>query len=88
MLNTNKNESDISWCKGKFWVVRLPVLVFMFYLLYQNIFNHEYFGFIKYFDLIIHEAGHWILMPFGETLTILGGSLMQLNFGGSLIILG
>ena len=78
MLNTNKNESNKSWCKGKSWLVRLPVLVFMIYLLYQNIFNHEYFGFIRYFDLIIHEAGHWIFMPFGETLTILGGSLMQL----------
>lgn len=78
MLSTNKNESDINWCKGKSWVVRLPVLFFMIYLLYQNIFNPNYFGFIKYFDLIIHESGHWIFMFFGETLTILGGSLMQL----------
>jgi hypothetical protein len=78
MLGTNKNETDISWCRGKSLLVRLPVLVFMFYLLYQNIFNPNYFGFIRYFDLIIHEAGHWIFMPFGETLTILGGSLLQL----------
>lgn len=58
--------------------MRLPVLVFMIYLLYQNISNPDYFGFIRYFDLIIHEAGHWVFMPFGETLTILGGSLLQL----------
>lgn len=27
--------------------------------------------------LVIHEAGHMLLMPFGEFLTILGGSLFQ-----------
>lgn len=76
--NMSENELNINWQGGKSWVVRLPVLFFMIYLLYQNLFNPDYFGFIKYFDLIIHEAGHWIFMPFGETLTILGGSLMQL----------
>lgn len=78
MLNISKNESGMNCCVGKSWVVRLPVLVFMVYLLYQNISNSDYFGFIRYFDLLIHEAGHWIFMPFGETLTILGGTLMQL----------
>jgi len=38
----NKNESDMRWCKGKSWVVRLPVLAFMIYLFYQNTFNHKY----------------------------------------------
>jgi hypothetical protein len=77
MLN-NKNEANINWCKGKSWIVRLPVLVFMIYLLYQNISNPDYFGLIKYVDLIIHEAGHWVFMPFGEVFTILGGTLLQL----------
>lgn len=28
-------------------------------------------------DLVFHEAGHMLFMPFGRTLTILGGSLFQ-----------
>ena len=79
MINFKNNDNDIFLsCRGKSWVVRLPVLIFMIYLLIQNMFNPDYFGFIRYFDLIIHEAGHWIFMPFGETLTILGGTLMQI----------
>ena len=29
-------------------------------------------------DLIFHEAGHMLFMPFGRTMTILGGSLFQI----------
>ena len=29
-------------------------------------------------DLAIHEAGHMVFMPFGEFMTILGGSLFQI----------
>ena len=31
-------------------------------------------------NLAIHEAGHILFMPFGETMTILGGSLFQVVF--------
>lgn len=34
--------------------------------------------FIDGVDLLIHEAGHVIFMPFGEFITIAGGSLFQL----------
>ena len=36
--------------------------------------------FIDAFTLIIHEAGHWVFMPFGQFLHILGGSLFQCVF--------
>ena len=40
--------------------------------------------------LVIHEAGHVIFMPFGEFMTILGGSLFQvllpLIVGGTLLV--
>jgi hypothetical protein len=36
-----------------------------------------YFGFLDTFNLLIHEAGHMIFMPFGRTLYYLGGSLLQ-----------
>ncbi len=34
-------------------------------------------SFVHLPNLVFHEAGHIILSPFGEFLTILGGSLMQ-----------
>ena len=34
--------------------------------------------FIDGVDLIIHEAGHVVFMPFGEFITVAGGSLFQL----------
>jgi hypothetical protein len=36
-------------------------------------------------NLIFHEAGHVVLMPFGEFMTILGGSLMQLIVPGVIV---
>lgn len=37
----------------------------------------EMWHFIDAVDLIIHEAGHVVFMPFGDFLHILGGSLFQ-----------
>jgi hypothetical protein len=37
-----------------------------------------YFGFIDNVDLAIHETGHLVFSPFGEFLTVLGGTLFQL----------
>ena len=37
-------------------------------------------------DLLIHEAGHVIFMPFGWFLAVLGGSLMQLIVPGVVYI--
>ncbi len=33
--------------------------------------------FIDSVNLIIHEAGHWIFLPFGQFLAVAGGSLLQ-----------
>src|SRR6187455_2214097 len=35
-------------------------------------------GFLHLPDLVFHEAGHWILMPLGRFMSVLGGSLMPL----------
>jgi hypothetical protein len=37
-----------------------------------------YFGFLDNVDLAIHETGHLVFSPFGEFLTVLGGTLFQL----------
>jgi hypothetical protein len=39
--------------------------------------SFEGFNFLNGVDLIFHEAGHMLFIPFGETLMIMGGSLFQ-----------
>ena len=41
------------------------------------IFKYE-FNFLDNINLIIHEAGHIIFMPFGEIIYFLGGTILQL----------
>ena len=36
-----------------------------------------YLGILDTFNLLVHEAGHIIFMPFGHTLYFMGGSLLQ-----------
>lgn len=38
------------------------------------------YHFIDGVNLLIHEAGHLLLAPFGHTLSMLGGTLLQLAF--------
>ena len=39
--------------------------------------NVEYWDLLDDLNLAVHEAGHLVFSPFGETMTILGGSLFQ-----------
>lgn len=66
------------FCQNKSWVARTPVLLFLGYLLYEHLIDQAYFGPLGTFNLVIHEAGHMFFMPFGETLYILGGTILQL----------
>ena len=60
---------------------KFPVLLFcgctLLFWLYVLTDADGYLGILDNFNLLIHEAGHLIFMPFGRTLHILGGSLMQ-----------
>jgi len=40
-------------------------------------FHPEDWRFIDNFNLVMHEAGHILFMPFGQFMTIAGGSLFQ-----------
>lgn len=44
------------------------------------IFNPDHYGLLDNVDLAIHETGHLVFSPFGEFLTALGGTLLQLIF--------
>lgn len=43
---------------------------------------HDPFGLLHGSLLIFHEAGHVLFIPFGEFMTVLGGSLFQLMVPG------
>ena len=66
------------YCQRKSWAGWTLLAVFLIYIFYQHLIDPLYFGPLGYFNLIIHEAGHVCFMLFGETVYILGGTLLQL----------
>jgi hypothetical protein len=57
----------------------LLLLAYWTWRLLTHAFQQEVVGgsFLHVVDLMFHEAGHIIFSPFGEFMTVLGGSLMQ-----------
>ena len=48
-------------------------------------FDPAQWRFIDGINLVIHEAGHMLFMPFGEFLMIAGGSLWQVNMPAAFV---
>ncbi len=66
----------------KRWTPSLFVAAAGFYF----VANAGQYTLIDNFDLIIHEAGHAIFRLFGETICVLGGTLMQIIVPALLIV--
>jgi hypothetical protein len=64
------------------WIFSLIIIPAAYYFLS----NQGHYTWIDNFDLIIHEPGHFFFAYFGDTLHILGGTLMQLIVPTLLII--
>ncbi len=81
----NLLQKPLVWANNKSWILRVPILFWFGYMLRENINNPKWslnrldnpFSAI---DLGIHELGHKIFIPFGEFMTILGGSIFQCFF--------
>jgi hypothetical protein len=58
--------------------VRIAALVLIAIYAIARVRNPEYWDPLDDLNLAVHEAGHYVFMPFGETLTVLGGSLFQI----------
>ena len=66
------------WCRDRSWEVRLPVLIFFVYVLARSLTELEYGSFIfNGINLGFHEMGHIVFRPFGEFMTIAGGTILQ-----------
>lgn len=73
------------WASTHIWWWRVPILVWFLYVTVRYLGDSDYVlnrmaNIISAFDLGIHELGHFLFIPFGEFMTILGGSLFQVLF--------
>jgi hypothetical protein len=66
------------WCVGRSWAPRAALLVYLTYAGVRHIADPMYRSWFAGITLAFHEMGHLVFVPFGRTMTILGGSLMQL----------
>lgn len=57
-------------------VKAIVLLAFAGYVL-RSLLNPSLYVLLDYANLALHEGGHLFFSPFGEVMTILGGSLMQ-----------
>jgi hypothetical protein len=65
------------WCQGRAWWARIPILLWLGYLLVRLLGNPAHQSVFNPLDLGIHELGHIIFAPLGQFMGILGGSLTQ-----------
>ena len=66
-----RRANSIDW--GKFIVAVIAIAYFA-----NNIMSPTEFRFLDTVNLFIHEAGHFLFAPFGMTLAIMGGTILQL----------
>ena len=65
------------WCQGRWWQLRVPLLLFFAWVWLQHSTNPEYQSVFKGLNLGIHELGHYVFAPFGDRMAAWGGSLLQ-----------
>lgn len=65
------------WCKGKNWMVRLPVTIWLIYMLIRYLANPNYMSILGYFNYWTHEAGHLLFLPFGGFIEAMSGTMLE-----------
>jgi len=70
-------EDAKAWCEGRSWLVRAPLVAWGAWILLNHLRSTEYASLFAGLNLGIHELGHVVFMPFGQTMGVLGGSLAQ-----------
>lgn len=73
------HEDMLDWCRGKLWWIRLPLTLYLAYVMVRQfkdpIYYSSWFGGI---NLGIHEAGHLVFQFAGEFICAAGGTILQL----------
>ena len=64
-------EQRSPWLRGALWL-------YLVYALLRHMGDPLYRSWFAGLTLVVHEGGHLLFMPFGRTMMLLGGSIMQL----------
>jgi hypothetical protein len=67
-----------AWARGKNPWVRLPLLLWMAYILARHVADPDYGSLISGLNLGIHELGHFVFAAFGDFMAAAGGTLLQI----------
>ena len=67
-----------AWCQGRRPELRLLLLVFLAWAGIRQFQDPDFYHIYSGLTLAFHELGHLLFAPFGETLTVAGGSIAQL----------
>jgi len=68
------------WCKGRSWLIRLPVWLYLAYVGVEQFRDPQnYYSWFAGINLAIHEGGHILFRPFGDFLHVAGGTIAQLG---------
>jgi hypothetical protein len=78
-------KKALVWAYDKSFIWRLPIIIYFALLLQSNLQKSDWAlnrmaNFFSALDFGIHEIGHRLFIPFGEFMTIAGGSIFQLLF--------
>lgn len=71
-------DDAAEWCEGKSPWLRAALTVYLAYAGVRHIADPLYRSWFGGITLAFHEMGHIVFSPFGRTLMLLGGSIMQL----------
>lgn len=66
------------WCRGKNWLVRLPLLALCAYIVLRHCIDPDYSSIVAPLNLGIHELGHMALGVLGQGPGVAGGTVLQL----------
>jgi hypothetical protein len=67
-----------TWSEGRSAMLRIPLLVYLGYAGVRHLVDPMYRSWFGGITLVFHEMGHLLFMWFGNTMMLLGGSIMQL----------
>lgn len=59
-------------------ILKITIIALLAINALGQIFSHQTWWFIQNVNLIFHEAGHFVFIFFGDFLSVLGGSLLEI----------
>jgi hypothetical protein len=71
-------ETVKEWCKGKSWIIRIPVVIWLAYMFINYLRRPDYLSILGAFNYWIHEAGHLLALPFGQMLEAISGTMLEM----------